>query len=307
MRRAACILLALTAVALSGGHEACAERRVERLSLGDVSYELLEPGDGRPSRDVVLIPGYAVPMTVWDRTTDALVHAGFRVLRFDLYGRGRSARPLVVDRRRIDYTPELFADQVHELAGKLKISRPFHVIASSMGGPVAAMLAARHPNPFDRVILVSPAGLAHDFPAVTTVLKTPWFGEWYFRRQFRDIMLEHLRDNLLLDPRAYPDMLREYQQQLTVPGSAQAMLSTFHHTLLRDASEEFRALGRLRRPTLVLWGEADKVVALDRVMKTLVEAMTQLELWTIHRAAHLPQLERPQVFNDLAIRFLLRP
>ena len=302
------LILALLAVVMLGGaSHAQAGGRVdsERLTFGDVHFELRTPGPetGQPRPvPVVLIAGYAVPMIVWDRTVDALAAQGFTVLRFDLYGRGRSARPTA-----IDYTPELFADQVHELVGRLSLSRPFHVIASSMGGAVAAMLAARHGDVFDRVVLVSPAGLAHEFPAVTTLLKVPGLGPWYFEQRFRDVMLMHLRDNLRLDPRAYPAMLREYHRQLVVPGSPEAMLSTFRHTLLRDASGEFRALGRLRRPTLALWGVEDRVVPLERVRTTLVEAIPQLELWRIHHAAHLPQLERPTAFNELVLEFLTRP
>ncbi len=60
------------------------------LSRGMVHYELAGPDDAHM---VVLVHGFSVPYYVWDPTFDALVGAEFRVLRFDLYGRGYSDRP----------------------------------------------------------------------------------------------------------------------------------------------------------------------------------------------------------------------
>src|SRR3990172_6014274 len=37
-------------------------------------------------RTVVLVHGFSVPYYIWDPTFEALIEAGFRVLRYDLYG-----------------------------------------------------------------------------------------------------------------------------------------------------------------------------------------------------------------------------
>src|SRR5882672_1159290 len=61
-----------------------------RLSDGYTHYELGGPEQGRV---VVLAAGFSVPYYIWDPTFTALTRAGFRVLRFDYYGRGFSDRP----------------------------------------------------------------------------------------------------------------------------------------------------------------------------------------------------------------------
>jgi len=50
---------------------------------------------GRSARGpaVALVHGFSVPYYVWDPTAPELARAGFRVLRYDLYGRGYSDRP----------------------------------------------------------------------------------------------------------------------------------------------------------------------------------------------------------------------
>src|SRR5579862_6348425 len=61
-----------------------------KLSDGITHYELSGPDTGRL---VVLVHGNSVPYYIWDSTTVALRAAGFRVLRYDMYGRGTSDRP----------------------------------------------------------------------------------------------------------------------------------------------------------------------------------------------------------------------
>src|SRR5271168_5083920 len=60
------------------------------LSDGLTHYELAGTESGRT---VVLIHRFSAPYYLWDHTFDPVVKAGFRVLRYDLYGRGFSDRP----------------------------------------------------------------------------------------------------------------------------------------------------------------------------------------------------------------------
>src|SRR5262245_19408910 len=61
-----------------------------RLPDGVTYYQLGGPPDGQT---VVLIPGFSTPYNIWDPTYEALTQAGFRVLRYELFGRGWSDRP----------------------------------------------------------------------------------------------------------------------------------------------------------------------------------------------------------------------
>jgi pimeloyl-ACP methyl ester carboxylesterase len=274
-----------------------------RLSRGDVHYELTGPPScpqpGCPL--VVLVAGFAVPMVVWDATVPALVEAGFLVLRFDLYGRGRSARP------RIEYRPALFAEQIWELVTRLELPHRFDMVASSMGGAIAAAFAAGHPGALDRVVLVGPAGLSHDFPPTVTLVRTPGLGKWYFTSRFRELMLDHLQDNVRANVCVYPKVLAEFRRQLEVPGSAQAMFSTLRHTVLADARDDFQTLGRRHLRTLAIWGMEDRLVPFDETVRELRQLIPHLKVARIAGAAHLPQLERPRTFNALVTGFLLSP
>jgi len=97
------------------------------LPNGVVHYEFGGPVDGEM---VVLVHGFSVPAYIWDPTFESLTSAGYRVLRFDLYGRGHSDRPDAT------YTIGFFANQLNQLTRALSVDTPFNLLGLSMGGPV---------------------------------------------------------------------------------------------------------------------------------------------------------------------------
>ena len=76
-------------------------------------YETAGPPAG-PA--VVLVHGFSTPLLVWERTAPALAAAGFHVVAYDLYGRGRS------DRLHCAYDPALYERQLRALIETLAIS-----------------------------------------------------------------------------------------------------------------------------------------------------------------------------------------
>ena len=66
---------------------------------------------------LVFIHGFSVPSYIWDKTYNTAKEKGFKVVKLDLYGRGFSDNP------DIDYTDELFANQVIELLQELEIKK----------------------------------------------------------------------------------------------------------------------------------------------------------------------------------------
>ena len=125
-----------------------ASSRFVRLSDGYTHYELAGPPDGRV---VVLAAGATVPYYIWDPTFKALVDAGFRVLRYDYYGRGFSDRP------DIPFTQDLYVRQLRELLDAVRITGPFDLGGLSFGGAVITSVAAKYPDRVRSLIYVDPA------------------------------------------------------------------------------------------------------------------------------------------------------
>ena len=119
------------------------------ITLGDgvTHYDVAGPDTGRT---VVLVHGFSVPYYIWDSTSAHLASAGYRVVRYDEYGRGLSDRPDV------PYVDDLYDRQLVELLDSLKITDRVDLAGVSMGGAVTSMFAGRHPQRVRSLILVDP-------------------------------------------------------------------------------------------------------------------------------------------------------
>ena len=129
---------------------AMAEGAVDReihLRNGRCHYRL----EGRRDAPLVLlIHGATVPSWQFDRFVPMLHQAGYRTLRLDLYGHGRSAAP------KTRYELPLFVEQCVELIERLPLPRRMHILGYSMGGAVAAGVVAQRPQRFHGVALAAP-------------------------------------------------------------------------------------------------------------------------------------------------------
>jgi predicted alpha/beta-fold hydrolase len=88
----------------------------------ELYYE--DHGSGSP---VVLIHGYPLNGTSWEKQTSALLAAGHRVITYDRRGFGKSSQPTV------GYDYDTFADDLHELVTTLGL-KDFALVGFSMGG-----------------------------------------------------------------------------------------------------------------------------------------------------------------------------
>ena len=139
------------------------------LANGMVHYEISGSPD---AQTVVLIPGFSVPYAIWDPTFEAFVEAGFRVLRYDLYGRGYSDRPDAL------YNQELFDGQLWNLRGVLGIVKPIDLVGLSMGGAISVVFADRHPEMVRKLCLIDPVGLPWKQSFKARLAQAQVLGEW---------------------------------------------------------------------------------------------------------------------------------
>ena len=219
-----------------------------RLSAGVTHYELAGPKD---ARTVVLVHGFSVPYFIWDPTFDALTAAGFRVLRYDLYGRGLSDRPDVT------YNPDLFDQQLVQLLGALNIAEPVDIVGLSMGGPITVNFATRHPASVQKVVLYDPAyGKGFTPP---WHLRAPVVGDFVMAVLRAPTMPASQRDDFV-HPERYPDYFPKYTAQMHYMGFRRAILfvSTILNFLSVDNTGAFAQLGKNGTPVLLIWGRADQ-------------------------------------------------
>lgn len=262
-----------------------------QLPQGFVHYELAGPADGRA---VVLVHGFSVPYYVWDPVFAALRDAGFRVLRYDLFGRGLSDRP------EVRYNADLFDRQLLDLLNALGVNGGSDLVASSMGGPIVATFACRHPERVRRIVWIDPSYGAGG--ALPLALRAPLWGEYTMATQVAPGLAEsQLAD--FVHPENFPDWPDRFRRQMRYHGFRRALLSTLRDYVTADWSKDYACVGRAKTPVLLVWGKADLDAPFETNSKVRA-AVPQAQFLPVDDAAHFPFLEHPEIVNPALIAFL---
>jgi pimeloyl-ACP methyl ester carboxylesterase len=267
------------------------------LSDGATRYELGGPESGPP---VVLVHGFLGPYFIWDATFAGLTAAGFRVLRYDLFGRGYSDRP------QRPYGTALFVRQLAELLDALGIPKA-HLVSLSMGGVVAAEFASHHPQRVNKLAFIDPAGFELGLSLTARALKLPLVGEFILgvlgllgNQKLIQAMVDDFfkKDKVLIE-----NFVPQYEAQMQYRGFKRALLSSFREGMLDDQHEIYGAVGASGKPVLLIWGEEDETV--PYLHHELFQRLApQTEFHAIPDTAHIPHVERPELVNPILIRFL---
>ncbi len=275
----------------------------------EIYYE--DHGDGQP---VVLIHGYPASGRAWDKQVPALLEAGYRVITYDRRGFGRSSQPVV------GYDYDTFAADLHALLEHLDL-RDAVLVGHSMGtGEVTRYLASygsgehhalqlgRHRPRVAKGVLVSPIppyllqaddnpdgvpGSVFDGFAVAAAADTPAWMKGFLDTFYNMDAL----GGALVSYQAW-----QASWNLAVTASAIAAVAC-----IGTWTTDFRAdLPRIDAPILVLHGDADRVLPLDKTAKRLPGLIKDVQLVVVEGGPHaIPWTHADQV-NTALLDFLGR-
>jgi pimeloyl-ACP methyl ester carboxylesterase len=236
-------------------------------SFGDVPVTVTEQGEGAP---VLLLHGGAGLDSVAGFAGLLAARGPARVLTPVHPGFGGTPRP-----ERLDSARGL-AGVYRHLLDRLGLSG-VTLMGSSLGGWVAAELALAAPGHIARLVLADAVGLdSAEHPVAD-----------YF-----SLTLDQVFDLSFAHPDAYridPASLTAGQQAIAA-GNRAALLA-YGGRAMTDPSLAGRLAG-LDVPTLVVWGEADRIVT-PAYGKQYAAAIPGASFVLMPGAGHLPQLETP--------------
>ena len=260
--------------------------------IGEWHTRIVEAGGGEP---LLLLHGTGGHCEAYARNLAPLSEQ-FRTITFDFAGHGHTthtSRDLEID----DYV-----DQTLGLMDALGIDRA-HLSGESLGGWVAARLAARHPDRVRRMILNTPGGTLVN-PAVMDRIRT------LSQAAADDPSVERIRARLewlMADPASVTEELVDIRRALySRPGFAESMR---HLLCLQDVGVRTRnlltdaELSGITAPTMVVWTSNDPSgpAAEGRAIRERIPGAT---FHFIDGAGHWPQWEQAGAFNDLHLSFL---
>ncbi|KAJ7439773.1 Alpha/Beta hydrolase protein [Mycena latifolia] len=216
-----------------------------QLPMGRVRYWLVGPDSGKK---ITLIHGLTIPSLAYAALVPILVSAGYRVLLYDLYGRGYSDAP-----REVPYDAKLYVTQLALLLQHIKWERT-RLVGFSMGGPIVAAFVAIFPELVERdVVLIASAGASPVPVPLSQFRHLPFVERFVMSR-----MLARIPSNLRSEESRTQEIVR--LQAAHLPGYRRAVVSSLHEGPITRMRWAFEASSWAGRRVLLIHGTQDVVV-----------------------------------------------
>ena len=265
-----------------------------QLPSGVTHYELSNP---EVDETVVLVHGFSVPYFIYDPTFAFLTDSGFRVVRYDLFGRGFSDRP------RTRYNLDLFVRQLGDLLDALDLNQSVALVGLSTGGPITAAFTTCVPARVGKLALIAPVG-AKPLPYIRLLKLTaaPGVGEILLNL----ITSNEANPNIVsrFFQRELADSLRpQYLVQMQYKGFRRAILSSIRNGVLDPIPDVYTRIGKMDKPVLLFWGRQDHTVPFDH-SDVLRAAIPHVEFHAIENCEHVPHYDKPEEVNPILLKFL---
>jgi pimeloyl-ACP methyl ester carboxylesterase len=175
-----------------------------------------------------------------------------------------------------------------------------------MGGGVAVTLAARHPERVQRLVACAAALYrVTEMNWMAKVALLPGGQQLMHHLMSRRMFASSCRALSVRDGRCLDDEWVDYfWARIQRPGGREATHASMKW--LTSASDNNGDPGRVRAPTLLVWGDEDRLIPMAHG-KRLVKAIAGARLDVVPATGHLPFIERPAEFLRVVLPFLAAP
>lgn len=261
--------------------------RVREVTVDGHRVPYLDGGRGEP---LVLLHGFAANKDYWT-VVARLLTPHFRVIAPDIPGFGDSTRDPSAR-----YGVDEQLARIAAFAKALGLAR-FHLGGNSMGGYLASMYAARHPEQVESLWLLAPAG------AMTAQSS-----------EVLDLIAAGNNPLLVTDAASFARLTAMcFHTAPTVPAQfvkpllARAMAEApFNAKIFDDMFKEPRALedlpGGIGTRALIVWGDSDRILH-PSGLEVLRGVFSDAECILMPRMGHVPMVERPADVTADLLRF----
>ncbi|MCC6718797.1 MAG: acetoin dehydrogenase dihydrolipoyllysine-residue acetyltransferase subunit [Acetobacteraceae bacterium] len=239
---------------------------------------------GGEATPLVLIHGFGADLNSWMFVQPALAETR-RTIAIDLPGHGASGKDVGTG------TAEMFAGAVEDLLDELAIPRA-HFAGHSMGGAIAALIAARAPARVASLTLIAPAGLGPEINGAFI----DGFVRAERRKEIADILGMLVHDPALVSRAMVEDVMRYKRLDGVAPA-------------LRSIAQTWFAGGRQSRDFAAGLATSGVSVQLifgrdDRIVPAAHSAAIKAESHVLDHAGHMPHMEKAGDVIRLMKRFL---
>jgi pimeloyl-ACP methyl ester carboxylesterase len=265
-------------------------------SMVKLHYEIYGSGD-----PVLCLHGFGANLFTWRHLVKPLSEK-YQLILVDLKGFGASPKPK--DKL---YSGQDHVDLIYQLILELDLKN-LTLVGNSFGGALALLLAIRlaqeEPNRLASLFLIAPGAYKEYVPHFLNLVRIPLLGELAVQ-----LLPARLVTNLVLQM-AYCDrkkttreQVEKYARPLTEPGARKALLQTAKQLVPRNIDEFVEKIKTISVPTLILFGDHDRIVN-PIVGDKLHAAIQHSRLLQLDHCGHIPQEEKPAETVALLLEFL---
>jgi non-heme chloroperoxidase len=243
----------------------------------DLYYE--DHGTGKP---VVLIHGWPLSGRSWERQVPVLLDAGYRVITYDRRGFGDSSKPAS------GYDYDTFAEDLHKIMTKLDLRDASLVGFSMGGGEVARYLGTYGTKRVSKAVFISavppfllrtsdnPAGIDGSvFDGIKKAIAAD-------RPSFLSKFLSDFYNMDILGGKLISDQVVQLSWNIAACASAKGTLDCVQAWLTDFRND----LKRIDAPTLVVHGDADRILPLAATGKLTHDAVKGSLLVVVEGGPH---------------------
>ena len=247
---------------------------------------------GNPDKPpVLLLHGFDSSLMEYRRLLPLLTEH-YQVWVLDLLGFGFTQR-----QTEIRYSPETIKTHLYHFWSET-IAEPVTLIGASMGGATAIDFALTYPSAVEKLILLDSGGLTKQ-PVIGKFLFPPL---GFLATEF----LRNLKVRQSISKTAYFDPSFANEDALTC-AALHLHCDNWNNSLISFTKSGgygsfAESLKQLSVPSLILWGQNDKILGI-KPANQFAELISDSQLLWIENCGHVPHLEKPELTAKQIINF----